>query len=1127
MGTTRTALEAGSCDFRYVVAIEGHSELLTNATAAQAITAWSGTDWSAAIEGLSVDIQHEQRMEPDNPAGSMGSCTLWMLNESFGVTVAKRAAGTESYLSDTIDRNDTTIPLLTAASFASSGTVFIGTEAITYSGKSATTLTGATRGMWSPFAVYGGTRFAHHHRVGQDANSVNLQPIVSTLPRIWLGKYVAVYLHRMVGGVLDVVAQAELIFAGRLREIRDDQNTGCVVVQVRSIIEDALDRIIGSSLWGGTTGDGLYLSAGMEFDFVDKKITISGGNATVADGVATTLAVVASGAVAPNQINAGTYTHGSLCTALSTWLAGNSGGLEGTYSIASPVTTTGDRLVTKVYWELTGNVVTWTLIVPHSVALFLGFDVGDAASGQVGFSKGNNATGIRESENSPTGAVIPIIGSASSRFSTTTTTGTFVDQYASLPFSIRPADADSLEWGLFVVDDSRMVLAAKSGDDLLYVQPWYGIGSVGNIGAKQQLAGDDQLASLVFPLGGGVPVRQIFAFEYDFLDLLYYLLSSTGTAGYNHPAYDALPFGGGAALPWSLLNDPGVTLRRGSVVVIVDKPKKLRDIVEADLCFRWSFITWRNGTIQFNSWRQPSTTQAVYTLDSSNKGEPAGHIANQRTSTTDTDAWRKEAVKIEYNRAIGSLGIDDKYQNSVMFEDRVAVDDAGGATKVHTISLPNTFSNFAATGDLVETLLPKYLALMPMISRGGYLVERSIDPRYFWRIGIGDTVLFSDGFVRDPATGTRTIADRPALVVKHSFSLGGKLPGSDATNPMGGRVTLFYTEADSARTGAAYVPSADVDNTQTNGGYNAGTLTLTTYAHRYSESSESSDALNLAIGDKIKIIERDPALAASPLVWERVVASVTATTVVTTVALSSPAWDATKKYRIVYDDYDVAVTGQKTYAFQADDADGRIQNLAGPYLYGSGTPAATYTANTSTEIELVPAASYADGAGRDVGTEQALIRQIDNFIDYKSATQCPALTSTVWSNTTATGTNYLLVAYFPIFLGYDVGSSSLTRYISLAPWAYSTDGTSTKIRITLCRDRPSGASLVNHTRGVVYHSAEWTGITSTTPGALSAKTVVAGVKHPASGQAYVMIELGYKCATRGLARFVEGARIPA
>src|SRR5438094_843527 len=123
MGTTLTALNAGSLSYRYVVAIEGYSQLLTSAAPSAAVTAWSGTGWG------------------------------------------------------------------------------------------------------------------EHHRQGLAANGVTLAPIVSAQPRAWVGKWVGVWLHREVGGVLDVKAQAQLVYFGRIVEIRDDPTTGATVVQLKHAMD--------------------------------------------------------------------------------------------------------------------------------------------------------------------------------------------------------------------------------------------------------------------------------------------------------------------------------------------------------------------------------------------------------------------------------------------------------------------------------------------------------------------------------------------------------------------------------------------------------------------------------------------------------------------------------------------------------------------------------------------------------------------------------------------------------------------------------------------------------------------------------------------------------------------------
>jgi len=1136
MGTTRTSLEDGSSNWVYVLAIEGYSRLITNGSPAAAVTAWSGTDWSAALDGLHVDLTVDQRLDPDNPIGSMGTCTLWIQdeNDEFGVAVHRRSAGAETYLDASADHDDTTVTVKSTSAFASSGDAHCGTECFGYTGKTGTTFTTVTRGKYSPFGTSSGSRFSHYHRVGLDANMVKLQPIVSAQPRTWKGRIFGLWIHRVVGGVLDVKSEAECVFSGVLGDIRDDANTGATVIQTTPLTEWIGDRVLGTDMWEGKINEGIYLNAGELFDFTDG----NGGSPKTA----TRLDVVSTTPSGANQMAAGFYTLGDLCTKLSTWLASEKAAarIYGNYSVASPVSIPGGETRTKVYWTLAGSLVFWDFHMPASVAAMFGFTNLLSATltpNKIVRYSGGGASGEHYFQSKePLAANVVMDGSASARINTTSVTGTFVDQYSTLPSSIRPIASDSLSWGLFIVNDKTMILGAKVGDQITRIIPWKGI-------PQSPAFNVDISVSLQIPVGSNARVRQVFAIEYEFATLMLLMFLSTGTAGYNESFFDLLPRQLSLGIPSEMSGDnfvldiPGTA---GSCAIFLDKPKKFRDLIQSDLVIRWAFMAWRDGAVRFGTWRSPSATAATYTLDETTKAESSDVKSPQRSATAETSEFLKGIIKIEYNRDLAQLGDGNGYQSSLMFEDRVSVDDQGGASKVHTISLANTFSDFLATGQSAEALLPGFLANMPLISRPARVVERSIDPRYYWRIGVGDVVLFSDNFARDPATGTRRITDRPALVIKHNFNPGGSVLGQDKASPMGGRVTLFFTDADPDRTAAEYVPSADIDSSWSTGGFDAGYDSslerIRVYEHRYSESSEVADAARFNVaGCKILIIERDPLDPDNPTMWEREVESVSSNDIYLTAALSSPAWDNTKSYRVQFQDYDTATAAQKLHTYQADDVDGQIIDTTGPFLYGAGQADSTYTENTSNasalyseDIELVPTATFTDGAGRDVGHEVALARQLDNFIDYKSAVQSPMLFNTVVSNTTVTGTSYMLAGYWPIFLSYEILSNSILRNISVAPWAYSTDGTSTKIRVTLCRDRPSGSSLTDHTRGSVFGSAEWTGITSTTPGILSASTsITANVKHPFTGMGYVMLELGYKCASRGIARWVESARVIA
>jgi hypothetical protein len=275
----------------------------------------------------------------------------------------------------------------------------------------------------------------------------------------------------------------------------------------------------------------------------------------------------------------------------------------------------------------------------------------------------------------------------------------------------------------------------------------------------------------------------------------------------------------------------------------------------------------------------------------------------------------------------------------------------------------------------------------------------------------------------------------------------------------------------------------------------------------------------------VLIIERDPIDATAPVMWEREVLSITGSEVALTMGLSSPAWDPDKKYRVVFQEYDTAASQQKSKCYQADDADGLIIDIGQPFLYGSGAADSTYTAEgTDPEIELVPDVAATDGFPRDVGHETALVRQIDNFLDYKSAIQQPMLFNTIVSNNSFT-TGFRLVAYWPIFLSYEILSNAVYRYLTVAPMARSLDGTSTSLKLSLWRSRPSASSLNSLASPPdVYSSVSWTGITSTSMAVLSTATLSANVKHPFQGQAWLVLELGYKCQTYGLSQMLEGPR---
>jgi hypothetical protein len=154
MGQALTAMQAGSVRIQYVVAIEGYPYILTDGDTAAALAAWTGLGWSQALGGLFVEHEPNQQLHPWQPFGTGGKCVLHVLQDAadtLGIDMNRKLAGAETMLASELELNATTISVKDTSAFAASGSVHIGTERIDYTGKTATTFTGCTRGKFAPF----------------------------------------------------------------------------------------------------------------------------------------------------------------------------------------------------------------------------------------------------------------------------------------------------------------------------------------------------------------------------------------------------------------------------------------------------------------------------------------------------------------------------------------------------------------------------------------------------------------------------------------------------------------------------------------------------------------------------------------------------------------------------------------------------------------------------------------------------------------------------------------------------------------------------------------------------------------------------------------------------------------
>ncbi len=1156
MSDTSDAIESGSVRYVWVAAIEGYDKLLcTNYWGV--IDAWAGYDWATALGGLRVTTDLAQSADPWKPFETGGSrCTLTVVrdgaDDSFAIAVARRIAPAETILATTLDRNDTTADVLAAADFASSGELHIGTECIAYTGKTATTFTGLTRGRYSPFGTANGSiRFAQDHIVSDDDNVMS-RPLVTSTPRSWLGRRVGVWMHKIVDGLPVARAQAVKVFAGRIAEIRDDPESMGTIIELKSALDEIGDAIVGREGWTAKVTHGIFLIHGIKFQIrdTDEDLEYEAGLAQSpnvdVDWRAGSYATVVVGADPTNtlEIEEGYYTLEQLINVLNRYLQGQAGneangGIIGRYRFDIVTMNDGGyRVVMEHSTGLAATRTAWQFTSGGSLAVFemLGFRR-QAFHDNDYFSHyitiGNE--GVPYYSLDPPLASYYSVGIGPDPDNTeqpvfiTEPNGTFVDSTEWLPgFLKERITPDALaigNWGVFVLGNSAVF--AGRYDPV-----------TGRINASRRLVagfGDASFeawwaqSQFKVPYDPTVPeptIRQIHMIEGPFKDVVSSFLYSTGTSGYNHDDYDQFPRTISVGVAGELLSfdfDSTIALVPGAydpVVVLIDKPTRFSEVFGADFLLRRAFMVWGDEAIEARKWQTPTTLNATVSLTEANKAAPGGAQDNPRIASIESTEWQRPLVKVLYSRDYRTQG-SDNYASWTLFEDPVAIADVGGDIEPETVKARNTYGDALRTGASIEALTPLFAQHLEMFSRPGRKVSRSIAPTLFGQLVPGDIVLLSDDFARDPETGERGISGRPAVVIRVRYSFGG-----DGA-PLVGETDLYFTETAVDRY-AEYVPSADVDDTYNGASYSAGYLssgpTLRTYVHRYTAEDEGADVWYFNPGDKIRIIERDPVNPDDPVYWDRIVDTVVEYDLTLTAALSSPAWDATRKYRIVSQGYAAATATQQTHVYQADDSDGRIVDLALPFEYGTSVSGDTRElAAGHSDIEIVPESLAADGMGRDVGTDYALAKVADNLIDYKTAFCAPML----WSNSIAengySDNDLRLVDCRPIFLGLETLTNTIIREIAVAPLMQSADGTPVTCRVSLCRVRPNDTTLVNVVRGAVFSEATFT-TTSMTWTIPSTQYLDARVKQPLLGVAYIVVELGYGCRFRGLARFQESVR---
>jgi len=1110
MGTTDTAIESvGSLATGFTAVIEGYEYILTDAgVTGPVLTAYEGTGWTSALTGLKVGGPIVRRMRPWANEIDVPTLTIAVqptYEDTFGRDVFKSKPSFSSRLTATFAPDSDgsgTINIKDESAFGASGQVFIGGQRYQYNSTSAGALNVPASGsnLYSPFTGDAGAVYSPPQLVAENVNwDAAPAPTVSDVPPTWIGRRVAVYLHRIVGGVWDTRDQARLLFAGRITDIEDADN-GDTVLSLEDLSACIRDAVILKRQWIGYVRPGIRLEAGTRFgafiasDELDTEFT------------ADDLVVVASGASGTNELDEGYYELTEFMSKLNAWLAAETGAsrLEGHWGVS--VRQDGEAGIRTVIAVTKsggiGDRRAFVRCTSFRVMSFLGYEIpalwsysyqnqswwvidrsgledGTIAITstrppyKIKFAQFSEGQGWERSLNGQ-GGVVEI----------ETSEGEFYNQLGNLPPMGQGATGN---WGIFQVGNMT-ILGRYDGSTISSMLQY--------TGPLRYLDNSDD------PTNDGVTVdqeedklqvRQVLLLSGPFSFILTSLIASQGgEVGAQSSTYDVYPWG--AKIPWSLLGENWVNsataLEHGTqsktINTLVTQPTRLEDLIVNELALRLAWIVWKDGGYQLRTLPTPSSITADHALTEANKADPIGTQSSGRTTTKVTNEFLRNSVKIKYAR-----DSNGKYRRTLSVVEQVSEAQYGGS-RTFTIEATNSFGSEARVGAAVEELAASLVSrVFPVFSRPLKTLSRSIAPTLF-HAAPGDTVSIEDDYARDPVSGRRGIDSRAGVITAVSVDYGhegGSLYGEvevlfvdeDRFYPMSPAAEIRVSDSD-------VYGSIEFTNGYADTAAGGPAIKLETHAYSRSGGYDPEDVTRFAAGDAIRIHQLDAGTQA----WSREIVSVdTANSIIVLDSdLSGPTYSAsaTSRFRVQPDVYSATQTSQKLGAFQADDADGMIEDVAEPNVYGEGQWQRVGADTDLDELPMIPVAaeSYGDGMPVHPGLIYDVGIMLNNLANYRTAPNAPMMLQTP---ALANLLLYYPVLTFPFYLG-PAPASGKTRKLNIAPFMRTNNATyQATVRVTSSSRAPVRLSDGTMSWSGPTSSAEFTS-SSTTWGEATLQSII-------------------------------------
>ena len=837
-------------EYAFVLAFEGMGLLYTTTQDAAGITtAWSGTDHSNFGDvkpGLMMVGETRQSISLFDPKVDADSMSFTLLDYDDTLLATMLAPGIVSsgmtYLTQTLDNNDTTINVKDSSSFSHPGAieVFVGHECIACpaAGWTATTIPVTTRGRYSLFAASGSTRFGRRHTVQADATtSEAFSPAVSGAPRTWYNRTVALYLHHKENGAWSTKANSRMLWAGRIKGYGDNGD-GTVTINCVNIIE-ALASSVFNEQFRAEVAEGFLLSTEKAGIRIRVKATVGGSSISYDESA--TIAGVGD-----------VFTTGSLGNAISeqlgTWQAAASAterkvqwafGTQGANAKGNNFNRQGFVKV-RLDGSATEDSV-FEFYMSPLVAQVFGFDQGPRttdSSGREMFRVQLTKKSTSEWEalspymtgKSPS---IPTQAAEGETFYIQEATGTWVNQ-TSLPSRYNGAEG--------------FVQVGEAVYAVTYADPEFTM-----VGLGTQKGDEIEIERNLSSYEGDDPpaLKQVWVETGDAGDILLRLMLSTGTAGYNHATYDAYGASIGLGLPYSLFNVKSFQTLNTEYELNLTASRSFRDILESVLAVNGRYLIFKDGqiTLTYPGYDSPAV-QDIVELTEANKGRKDDRSTIEYSADGLVNRMKLKYLNMRANRQypIGHKLAKDNF----LFRDQ-AEENVEHSASISDFGQRRTIE-IDGTGVMDPSSWTKYVAapLMAYFSQPLGIIRRSINARLV-HLTPGSICTLDDDNLTDPRTGQRGFSGLACFVLSVSFDWEKGV----------GEVELAFLPSHYASRYATYAPSALVAS------YNAGTATLTMTANAYSDSAEgdAADASWFANGDLCQLRQIDPANPASPTVY--------------------------------------------------------------------------------------------------------------------------------------------------------------------------------------------------------------------------------------------------------------------